>query len=404
MKKRNRFKNADPIKPEAIPILSPNYEALGNVYEVVQAIHYPAEGSGGYPYYYGYWNSLVEKLKDRPFPGSKDLFRGGHENESADFYTVGIKLDGNEEEGTAYLRIAVPDIDMNGNTNEGFVRALKMGGVEFSIVADVEPETINGKTGFHRELGRPRNDLAGEGAMEQSVFANKAGKEKDLIDLARAGKIVENKDSGELILNGMVNIAAIKNIRPHDEPIRVKILALADNYKKNHNSKEKNMEIDEKTLNETVAKAVSDALAAAEKAREEANKKARNELSAEHQADLRRVAQEAELGLSEDASISDVVEAILEAVKSAAEATAESEANKFAGRKFMKNANDKDVIDPVYEVALETFKAGGNKVLNKVWRDEQSKALNNKASVRALRERNANPYDPANGGEPPVVY
>lgn len=162
--------------PTLIPEASMNALLNGddNPYYKVEAIDYPATGTGGI-YEGDFFKSFINKLKDNPFPGSKR----GHENASrpsSDFYTVGGKVvPKDENSGTAYLKMYIPK-DGDTTSNSGLIRDAKAGIVNFSLVTWPEYNTVDDGKGnmtrhFTASKGYERNDAVelGAGAMDQTV-------------------------------------------------------------------------------------------------------------------------------------------------------------------------------------------------------------------------------------------
>jgi len=188
--------------PDKVPVLIPEKarEAIfvDGAYEFVEAIKYPTEGTGGI-YTKEYFASLIDYMKNYPIPGSKD----GHESQSDDFYTVGGELqETSNGEGVCYFHMVVPPEDFHGGSNAGLIRSLKAGVPELSLVADVEPERGNdGKSYFRKEMGRPRNDIVPEGAMEVTINSLD---EKEIMALIKKGAVDMDSESKELVKNGKV--------------------------------------------------------------------------------------------------------------------------------------------------------------------------------------------------------
>jgi len=128
----------------------------------------------------------VNKLKDRPYPGSKR----GHEWRSrpcTDFYTIGGKVTTNADgkSGKVFLKMYVPKLG-DTTSNEGFIRDVKAKMVNYSLVSYpdyvVKTEDANSEKHEVRHFigskGGERNDAVehGMGAMKQTV--NKRAAEK----------------------------------------------------------------------------------------------------------------------------------------------------------------------------------------------------------------------------------
>ena len=226
--------------PTLIPEASMNALLNGddNPYYKVEAIDYPATGTGGV-YEGDFFKSFINKLKDAPFPGSKR----GHENTSrpsSDFYTVGGKVvPKDENSGTAYLKMYIPK---NGDTtsNSGFIRDAKAGIVNFSLVTWPEYNTVDDGNGnmirhFTESKGYERNDAVelGAGAMDQTVNSMLNNEQTvhtltasvtnaTSFDFETAKKLVENGkykktgvSSGEIVQNGFVMRPVLRAMLSH---------------------------------------------------------------------------------------------------------------------------------------------------------------------------------------------
>ena len=209
--------------PDKVPVLIPPkaLEAIqaDGSYEFVESIAVPTEGTGG-TYTADYFRSLLEYLKQYPIPGSKD----GHEAQGNDFYTVGGELQmKSESDGVCYLRILVPPEGWN-SPNTALISSLKAGIPELSIIAEVEPTRGNdGKVYFTKELGRPRNDIVPEGAMDVTI--GNSTDEKAIMALIEAGAIDTESESDELVKNGTVyRRAAVKLQSSADKALAGRVL------------------------------------------------------------------------------------------------------------------------------------------------------------------------------------
>jgi len=172
--------------PILIPIAAYNTLIDGDADPVIstEMLEWPCRGSGGI-YEKEFFEEFVNKLKDRPYPGSKR----GHEWQSrpnTDFYTIGGKVTTNADgkSGKVYLKMYVPK---HGDTtsNEGFIRDVKAKIVNYSLVTCPEYVIkVEDNNGEKREVrhyigskGGERNDAVeyGMGAMKQTVNKNTEG-------------------------------------------------------------------------------------------------------------------------------------------------------------------------------------------------------------------------------------
>ncbi len=189
-------------------------------YFKVEAIEYPAKGSGGI-YEREFFESFLNVARERPIPGSKR----GHEwlsRGSSDFYTVGGKLEPNADglSGTAFLKIFIPK---NGDTtdNAGFIRDAKAGIVHFSLVSNpdwnvkIDPETREEKRHFTASKGYERNDAVeyGSGAMKQVVNSENHTDIAAAKALIAAGKFTLSNVEGEAVIqNGLVCRSVLRRL------------------------------------------------------------------------------------------------------------------------------------------------------------------------------------------------
>ena len=185
------FKSA--VVTEEVPTLIPAnaYNALiegdDNPVFSNEMLEWPCRGSGGI-YEKGFFNEFINKLKERPYPGSKR----GHEwksRPSTDFYTIGGKVATNADgkSGKVYLKMYIPKHG-DETTNEGFIRDVRAKIVNYSLVSYPEyvtkTEDANGEKKEVRHFigskGGERNDAVeyGMGAMKQTVNAENADGER----------------------------------------------------------------------------------------------------------------------------------------------------------------------------------------------------------------------------------
>lgn len=321
---------------ESIPVLSPD-KALDAIrgagqegYEFIEALRVPAEGSGGV-YTADYFRSFLEYLKRYPVPGSKD---GHAERVQDDFYTIGgsLRME-NDTEGVCYLRVYVPFEGWN-SSNAGLIRSLKTGTPELSIVADVQPERgQDGRNYFTRELGKPRNDLVHEGAMEQSISNHKNDK-KEQQGMTKEEIIAAIKTA---VMNNTLTLEEIAKEVKMENKIR-------------------NAEDEQR---EKLAKAIRETLE-----------------------------------LPEDATAAELIKAvedIFKEIEEGAEAVAEAEVNKLSGGRKLKNALGMEEPNPAFDYAMSQVKGRRGKRLNRALQD-----LKNDRVFNALISQKADPYSPAN--------
>ena len=249
LKLKNKLPAADLPAPEKIPILIPKkaYDAIqaDGSYEFVEAIQVPTEGTGGI-YTPEYFQSVLDYMKQYPMGGNKD----GHETSKDDCYTVGGELQmKSENEGVCYFRVLVPPEDWNGNSNVGLIRSLKAGTLEMSLISEAEPVRGNdGKVYFTKELGRPRNDIVPEGAMD--VKLSNSVDEKEIMALIEKGAIDMDSESTELVKNGKVfRRAAVTLQSTSDKTLAARVLnAIASWQKTNKSKRRKNMDYEDKVM------------------------------------------------------------------------------------------------------------------------------------------------------------
>ena len=377
---RLRLKNKKTIdlpEPENVPILIPQ-KALDAIkaedaYEFVEAIDFPTEGTGGI-YTGEYFGSIIDYLKEYPIPGSKD----GHDSQGDDYYTIGGEIQNqSESSGVCYLRIMVPPEGWN-SSNANLIRSLKAGIPELSLVADVEPTRGNdGKVYFTKELGRPRNDIVPEGAMEVTI--GNSIDEKEVFALIEKGAIDMDGESTELVKNGKVfRKAAVILQSTSDKALAGRVLnAIAEFRKtkpKRRNSMRKfcNAEGEELSLTyDDVLEWLKNAIAnnnltteklVADLGMENKLRKHSDEEAVEMKEDICEA-----LDLPLDTPAEDIVEAveeILEEAEKVADSVVDVEANELAGGKKVMNAAGKEEDNPVYLYARKELKGLRGKKLN----------------------------------------
>jgi len=382
--------------PEKIPSLVPPkaLEAIQTEgsYEFVEAIDVPTEGTGGI-YTADYFRSLLDYLKQYPIPGSKD----GHESQGIDFYTIGGELQmQSEKDGVCYLRILVPPNGWN-SSNAALISSLKAGIPELSIVADVEPTRGNdGKIYFTKEMGRPRNDIVPEGAMEQTI--GNSVDEKAVMELIEKGSIDMNSESDTLVKNGKVfRQYAVTLQSTADKAFAGRVLnAIA----KKTNTKEKNGMNYEEIL-AWLKNAIANNSMTAEKLMADIGmeNKLRNATD-EQRAKLATAIAEA-LELPADTPVEELLKAAQEAfaeVEAAAESVVEATANELANGKKLKNADGTEVDNPVYMYAKDKLKGLRGKQLNSV-----AEKLKTDSVMVALRSKQADMKVNAESGGSSVI-
>ena len=227
------------VKDEVMTALLKNEESPRYF---VQAIDYPAEGSGGV-YTERFFESFLDRMKTHPFGGNK---LGHAWPERNDFYTIGGKTEknGSGESGTVYLKIFVPSMGYE-TTNSGFIRDLEARNVHFSLVTRPEFEMKQNKKTkdmerhFIKSIGNERNDAVPfeGGAMDQQVNSKSYDYEqaKSLIE---NGKVDYNlkAEGDEIIKNGQVTYSALRRLAASADsrtPELAELVSLADK-KRNH--------------------------------------------------------------------------------------------------------------------------------------------------------------------------
>ena len=394
---RLRLKNKaspDLPSPDKIPVLIPPkaLEALqtDGSYEFVEAVQVPTEGTGG-TYTADYFNSILDYMKLYPIPGSKD----GHESQGDDFYTIGGELQmQSATDGVCYLRVMVPPEGWN-CSNAALIRSLKAGIPELSLISEVDPIRGNdGKVYFSKEMGRPRNDIVPQGAMEQSI--GNSVDEKEIMALIDQGAIDMESESTELVKNGKVfRKAAVTLQSTSDKALAGRVLnAIAEKQKNcgqcaqcpKNDTKEKNgMNKDELIAaikaaianNQVTLEDIASAVGLQNKLRNATD---------EQRAKLAAAIADA-LSLPPDTSPDDLIKAAQAAfaeAASSAESTVEAAANELAGGKKLKNADGTESDNPVYIYALDKLRGKRGKMLNSA-----SEALKVDPVMVSLRSKQA---------------
>ena len=356
-----RNKKTPALSANDIPTLIPSaaLEAVTNgddsPYYKVEAIDYPADGTGGI-YEGSFFNSFINKLKEAPFPGSKR----GHENASrpsTDFYTVGGKVvPKDENSGTAYLKMYIPK-DGDTTSNSGFIRDAKAGIVNFSLVTWPEYNTVddgngNMKRHFTASKGYERNDAVelGAGAMEQTVNS------KSVFDFEFAkklindghykckgdsdGDIIQNNNVMRPVLRAMLSRADVENKSELSE-----LVSLID---RKRNGGKKNMDEELETVKNGLDNGAININAVAEKLG------IKNKLRTE--ADEKNAATVTELAKQFNCKPEELVAALVNvknAQEAANKATVENAVIKAFGAATVKNGKNEDVKNLSYTRAME---------------------------------------------------
>ena len=376
---------------EKIPILIPP-KALDAIkvdgcYEFVESIAFPTEGTGGI-YTKEYFQSVIEYMKEYPIPGSKD----GHDSQADDFYTIGGELQmTSENEGVCYLRIIVPPEGWD-SSNAALIRSLKAGIPELSFVADVEQTRgSDGKVYFTKELGRPRNDIVPEGAMDVAI--SNSMDEKEIMALIEKGAIDMNSESNELVKNGKVFRKAAVNLQStSDKALAGRVLnAIAVKTK---NTKERNGMNKDELITALKAAIANNQITLEEIANAVGLE---NKLRKSSDADLEEMKAELceALDLPPDTTTKELIkeiEEVLEELKELEETTVDITADELANGKRIKNADGTESDNPVYLYAKKVLKGLHGKQLNSA-----AEKLKNDPVMIALRSRQADTLVNARG-------
>jgi len=379
---------------EKIPILIPQ-KALDAIkvdgaYEFVEAVQYPTEGTGG-TYTKDYFQSVLDYLKQYPIPGSKD----GHEAQGDDFYTIGGELQAqSEKDGVCYFRIMVPPDGWNGS-NSALIRSLKAGIPELSIISEVEPVRGNGgEVYFTKELGRPRNDIVPEGAMDITV--GNSVDEKAIMALIEQGAVDMESESEELVKNGKVFRKAAVKLQSSlsDKALAGRVLnAIAQ---KSKNTKEKNGMNKEELIAALKAAIANNQITLEEIAAAVGLENKLRNATDEQRAKIVAALAEA-LELPPETPPEELLKAAKEAfdeVEAAAESVVEATANELAEGKKLKNADGTEVDNPVYLYAMAQLKGKRGKQLNSA-----KEALKTDPIMTSLRSKQADTRVNASEGE-----
>jgi lambda repressor-like predicted transcriptional regulator len=364
---KNRLSPSDIPEADKIPVLIPQkaFEAIkaDGAYEFVEAIEVPTEGNGGI-YTAEYFKSVLDYLKQYPVPGDK---LGHRDNPSDDFYTIGGELRmENENEGVCYFRVYIPPQGWE-SSNEGLIRSAKAGIPELSIIAEAEPRRGNdGKDYFDKELGRPRNDLVPQGAMDVTI-GNSAG-EKEIMELISAGKVDFDTESEELVQNGMVYRRAAVKLQSNADQKALAGRVLNAISKLRKNSKEKNEVTKEEIIAAVKAAIANSTLSLQELAAAVGLENKLRNATDEQREKLSAAIAEA-LELPPETPVEELLKAAEEAFKEAAdvaESVVEAEANEAAGGKKIKNAKGEEEDNPLFLYIHEKLKGKNRKEREKI--------------------------------------
>jgi len=173
------------VLPDAIPNLVPKKKLAewqdgdDDPYYRIQAIEYPVLANG-YLYVESFFESFINKIKERPIPGSKS----GHEmwagkRGPTDFLLIGGNLEKKGKgKGIAYLKMYIPPIGESGD-NTTFIKENKTDMINYSLVTYPKQESEENPDGTStikivESLFGERNDAVdyGTGAMKQILNAN----------------------------------------------------------------------------------------------------------------------------------------------------------------------------------------------------------------------------------------
>lgn len=375
LRQKNRAQTDLPA-PEKVPILIPpkTMDAIQSEesYEFVEAIQIPTMGTGGI-YTADYFRSVLDYMKQYPMGGSKD----GHEAQGDDFYTIGGEIQmSSESEGVCYLRVLVPQEGWN-SSNAALIRSLKAGIPELSLISTAEPVRGNdGKVYYTKELGRPRNDLVPEGAMDVTV--GNSANEKEIMALIEKGAIDMNSESTELVKKGKVfRKAAVTMQSTSDKALAGRVLnAIAEKIKSTKRRKKMGKFFNEDgeqifQTYEDVIKWIKNAISNNDITAEQLmsdigfQNKLRNDDDKEKE-ELAKAICEA-LDLPPDTPPEELLKAVEEILKEneeIQESVVESAANKLSNGKKIKNADGTEVDNPVYLYAKSQLAGKHGKLLN----------------------------------------
>lgn len=221
--------SADEV-PTLIPAEKMNAWLKGDTepYYKIQMIEYPIKANG-LIYEESFFESYVSKLKNHPYPGSKNghsVFWG--ERSKTDFILVGGKLEKNGDgSGKVYFKNYIPPKGESGS-NETFILENKSNMVHYSLVTfpkEIREITSEGEV-IHRvveSVKGERNDAVdyGTGAMKQVTnksdlvqvdnIENNEGEIMEKVDKADLFKRLNNLlTNGEIALSEVVDTLGLK--------------------------------------------------------------------------------------------------------------------------------------------------------------------------------------------------
>jgi hypothetical protein len=395
---------------DEVPVIIPENarKAIGEGYDFLEVLSFPQKGTNGI-YGVEIAVAVMRSLLTRPIPGSKY----GHSEETHDdFFVIGalifddrgnvvryekdaveeFNLQGIADRIELALRVRVPPTDFMGNSNEGFIRSIKTGNQRFSLVlhlGDAPP------SGVYRDLisyAGLRNDAVGTipAMKEQEIIANSwVDRENELLALVKGNKICE-VDSEEMIVNDSLNLTAVRNIRPHDNKLRNRILNAVDKSRRNSGG-----EMTEEEVKKIVDAAVKDAVGAAVKEavvsmKESSEKEEQTKKNSAEIETAAKILAEARVALGEGFEESPpeaVFEALVKMLGTAEDQAAEVEAGKFLGNKFEKNS-------ALFEHCKKSFKTLGRRVFNGGAKEALIKNFDSDIVFKELRK---NAYNPISG-------
>lgn len=192
-------------------------------YFSVEMIEFPIEANN-LIYEESFFKSFLSKLGNSPIPGS----RSGHETDQlkrppTDFVLTGGKIERNGNgSGKVFLKHYVPTTGETGD-NGAFIKQLKSGMVNFSIVSYVRDEIrSDGKTYILESVRGERNDAVelNSGAMRQTVNG-RADDDDGGLDFfdESTGRLLSSREHGEKLKadkKGKPDYLALNSDGTHD--------------------------------------------------------------------------------------------------------------------------------------------------------------------------------------------
>lgn len=229
------------ITPDEIPTLIPA-EILNQwqkndekPYYKLQMIEYPIVANG-LTYEESFFDSFVNKLKERPTPGSRDghnIFFG--ERPQTDLILVGGKLEKNGDgTGRVFFKNYIPPVGSSGS-NDTFILENKSDMVHYSLVAYAKQITEELPDGNYtrrivESLYGERNDAVeyGAGAMKQVTnfrknavgVKNKSQGEKSMTKEEVLKHLNALKENGEITLPAIAESMGLKDRLITDEHVK----------------------------------------------------------------------------------------------------------------------------------------------------------------------------------------